>query len=268
MSTHSSGLVNFQHRRAEVPNLDVNERPLGPRERGVLAPARVSQPGSGRILPVFIMEYAVKDQNFLAAGMRMRIEAGVGPPCHQGRADPVEFMQRHHRQARNKAGAPARGVGVDHDFLGISGRELPELGEDRTPVAGEGCVLRTWRIPNVGAGRVIAMLVGKNAVKHQKLFTAAMRVLAELRAGRIANDAGGAGKLATNPVKPMPPDAGARGGYPGIVCHRRDDNTLIKIGVDAEFGVVQNSLWVGSMLIGVAISQIVLLQTFPFSIPA
>lgn len=95
-----------------------------------------------------------------------------------------------------------------------------------------------------------------------------MRVLAELRAERIANDAGGAGNLATNPIKPMPPDTGARGGYPGVVCHRRDDDALIKVGVDAEVGVVQNSLWVGLMLIRVGIRQIVLLQAFPFSIPA
>ena len=123
-----------------MPDLDVNERPICPCERGVLAPARVAQPGSGRILPVFIMEYTVKDQNFLAAGMRVRIEAGMGPPCHQGRADPVELMKRHHRQARHKTGAPTRGVGVDHDFLGISGRELPELGENRTTIPGK------WRV--------------------------------------------------------------------------------------------------------------------------
>jgi hypothetical protein len=112
------------------------------------------------------------------------------------------------------------------------------------------------------------MFVGKHAIKHQKLFAAAMRVLAELRTGRIAHDAGGAGKLATNPVKPMPPDSRARGGYPGVVCHRRDDHTLIKIGVDAEVGVVQSGLWVGSMPVRVSIRQIVLLQAFPFSIAA
>jgi hypothetical protein len=112
------------------------------------------------------------------------------------------------------------------------------------------------------------MLVGKHAVKHQKLFPAAMRVLAEMRTRRIANDAGGAGDLATNPIKPMPPDAGARGGYPSVVCHRWDDDALIKVGVDAEVGVVQNSLWAGSMLIRVTIRQIVLLQAFPFNIPA
>ena len=214
------------------------------------------------------MEYAVKDQNFFAAGMRMRIEAGMGPPCHQGRTDPVELMKRHYRQARNKTGSPTRDVGVKHDFLGISGRELPELGEYRTAVAGEGRVFRARWIPDVGAGRVIAMLVGKHAIKHQKLFTAAMRVLAELRAGRIANDAGGTGYLAANPVKPMPPDAGARGRHPGVVRHRLDDDALIKIGVDAEIGVVQGSLWAGSMLVRVSIRQIVLLQAFPFSIPA
>lgn len=112
------------------------------------------------------MEYTVKDQNFFAAGMRMRIEPGVGFPCHQGRTDPVELMQRHYRQARNETGAPTRGVGVDHDFLVISRRELPELGEDRAAVPSKWRVLRARRIPDVGAGRVIAMLVGKNAVKH------------------------------------------------------------------------------------------------------
>ena len=112
------------------------------------------------------------------------------------------------------------------------------------------------------------MLVGKHTVKHQKLFTAAMCVLTELRTGRIANDAGGAGDFATNSIKPMPPDARARGGNPCVVCHRRDDDTLIKVGVDAEVGVVQNSLWVGSMQIRVSIRQIVLLQAFPFSITA
>jgi hypothetical protein len=43
---------------------------------------------------------------------------------------------------------------------------------------------------------------------------------------------------------------------------------LIKIGVDAEVGVVQSGLWVGSMPVRVSIRQIVLLQAFPFSIAA
>lgn len=124
-----------------MPNLDVNERPLGPRERGVLAPARVSQPGSGRILPEFIMEYAIKDQDFFTAGVRMRIEAGMGHPRHQGRTDPVKLMKRHHLQTWNKAGAPTLGVGVEHDFLGISRGELPELGENCAAFPGEGRVL-------------------------------------------------------------------------------------------------------------------------------
>lgn len=48
------------------------------------------------------------------------------------------------------------------------------------------------RIAQIGAGRVIAVLVREHAVEHQDFFTAGVAVGIKVRTGGVAHDAGGA----------------------------------------------------------------------------
>jgi hypothetical protein len=96
-------------RTAALHHLHINQRPLRAGAGRVAAPARIAQPGAGRVVAVFILEHAVEHQDLLATGVRVHVKTRIRRPAHQRRADAVVFMQRHHAQARHQPGPPRGG---------------------------------------------------------------------------------------------------------------------------------------------------------------
>ena len=73
---------------------------------------------------------------------------------------------------------------------------------------------RGRRIANIGTGRIIAVLVLKHAVEHQKLFATAMRVRREAAGRCVPNHGRRSGHLITDAIEHAPVDARDRGGNP------------------------------------------------------
>jgi hypothetical protein len=77
------------------------------------------------------------------------------------------------------------------------------------------------------------VLVLEGALDHQDLLAAAMPMLGEGRAGRIAGQEGGRrGRVGADPIQRAPFHAGVRGGDPGLLGGV-DDDALAEIGVHA-----------------------------------
>jgi hypothetical protein len=74
---------------------------------------------------------------------------------------------------------------------------------------------RDRRIADIASGRKIAVLILKDALKHQKFFTAAMRMGGEATARRVANDRRGSRHLVADAVQHAPFDPGHWRRHPG-----------------------------------------------------
>ena len=76
------------------------------------------------------------------------------------------------------------------------------------------------------------MFVGKYALQHQNLFTAAMGMVAELAVRRVTYQAGGAGDFLANPVQHHTFHA-CTGRRDPVILLRRHTGKVAKIGVQA-----------------------------------
>ena len=81
---------------------------------------------------MLVLESAGKHQNFLAAGMSMRLEVGSGRPAHQGRVACLERGQRHHAETGDETGLPMRVVRIHNHPLPVVRQHLPQLHENRS----------------------------------------------------------------------------------------------------------------------------------------
>ena len=187
------------------------------------APARVAQPGAGWILAIFVMENAFQHKNLLAARMHVRIEVGVRCPAHQCATDAIVFVQRQHAEAGNQATVPLGLPGVKANGFGVAGGELPEFDENGAARPRVRTVRCTRRVTQVGAGRIVSVLIGKNTVQHQNFLPAIVPVRAESRTWRVAHDAGGTANFSTDAIQHAAFNASLRRGRPLCFCGMHDD---------------------------------------------
>jgi hypothetical protein len=90
-----------------------------------------------------------------------------------------------------------------HQVLGV---ELPEFDEDATAILAVRRVTATGRIPDVMAGRIIAMIIREHTTEHQKFLTLGMLVPGEGTTRRVTHDAGRSGDLFTDSIEHDPVD--------------------------------------------------------------
>src|SRR5271167_914451 len=97
---------------------------------------------------------------------------------------------------------------IDAQLGSVVRVELPELDENRTTRLGTGRVAAGWRVANVSARRIVAVLVLEDAVEHQELLAPAMGVRRETTVRGVANDRGRARHLIPDAVEHSPFDPG------------------------------------------------------------
>src|SRR5262249_21718618 len=116
-------------------------------------------------------------------------------------------------------------------LLSVCRIELPQLDEQYAPRQRTRRMARCRRIADIATDRKVVMLILKDALEHQKLLTAVMRVSREVTARRVANDGSGAGYLIADAIQHSPLDAGHWRGHPreprGV-----DSNAAGKISID------------------------------------
>lgn len=79
--------------------------------------------------------------------------------------------------------------------------ELPEFDEDGAAFGGTWGVAGGWRVADVGAGREIAVFILEGAFEDEEFLAAAVGVGGEAAAGGVADDGGGAGDFAADPIE-------------------------------------------------------------------
>ena len=89
-----------------------------------------------------------------------------------------------HLQSR-APGPAARlgGAGVDHQPLLIGRVHLLQLDQERAAPSLNGAWLEPHGIAQVGAGGVLALLIGEGALQHQDFLASAMAMALEATAG-------------------------------------------------------------------------------------
>ena len=158
------------------------------REWRVFGKVRIAQPASSRIIAMLVLEGAIDHQNFLTTPVAMPIEPRTRSPLHKRDIFSAVLMQGHNTEARHHALMPRRATRVDEYVLRVAGIELMQLHQHRAPRFAMRRVRTANRIAHVAAGGVVTIAVGKYAVEHEQLLTAAMRVVAETRVRRVTHD--------------------------------------------------------------------------------
>ena len=138
----------------------------------------ISDPGAGAVSAAFVPQIAGQHEHLLAAGSVYLDEIGSRlESFHRHPLSPVGCtVQYKPCMTFDIALLPVPLGRVDHNPLSIRGYHLTELNEDRAAQR------RSWRvsaagwIADVGTGRVVTVLVGKYAVKHNELFAEFMLV--------------------------------------------------------------------------------------------
>ena len=90
---------------------------------------------------------------------------------------------------------------------------------------------RGGRVADVGAHRVVAMLVLKHAFEHDELLAPAVRVRREMASRRVAHDGSGARHLVANAIEHAPLHAGDGRIHPRLLRGVNDD-ALAEVCVD------------------------------------
>ena len=92
-------------------------------------------------------------------------------------------MQLQHLQSWHQARHPGGVGGVDHPPLLIGRVHLLQLHQDRAAPLAEGGMAGAHGIAQVGAGGVMAVLIGKGALQHQGFLATSMDVALEAAPG-------------------------------------------------------------------------------------
>lgn len=133
-------------------------------------------------------EVAIKYQKFAAVRKIERNRSVRGPALHPHLLAAV-IEQQSDFNTRPTLGIRVREcLSIEAHWCSVLQIELPQLDEEQAARRGAWGVARGGRITDIGTGRIIAMLVLKHAVEHNKLLTAAMRMCRETAGRCIAND--------------------------------------------------------------------------------
>src|SRR5579883_743312 len=213
-----------------MAELCVEERAFGFLRR-VAGADRGADPGAGGVAAMLVGIGAFEDENLLAAAMVMQRIGFSGVPAKKVDALGAMLVQQHLVIGIGLARCPCRLARVEDDAPRVVGSELPQLDEEDAARGGIGRMARPRRIAQIGAGGIVAMLVGEDAVEDEDFLAAAMLVRGKAAAGREADKARRPRHLAAVALQHLALDAGLGRGGPG---QRRgvDDRALEEIRVD------------------------------------
>src|SRR5215471_13339968 len=134
------------------------------RAKRMAEPRRIPDPRPGAVLAAPVIEMARQDE-YLFAGRTVHLRL----PC-PGRktlkrdlfaaGNGIERQPLHPRAA---AGLPGPARSVDHHPSRLGWRHLPELDQDDAARRGTRRMMAARRIADIGAGRIVAVLVGEHA---------------------------------------------------------------------------------------------------------
>jgi hypothetical protein len=102
-----------------------------------------------------------------------------------------------------------------HDACLLFWQHLAQLDVDGAAGAASRRMGRAGWIAHVSACGVIAVLIGKHALDHEKFFSRIMPMHGKLAACGIFDEAGRAGDLPADPLQHPPLHSGLRRGQPG-----------------------------------------------------
>src|SRR5579871_920528 len=119
-----------------------------------------------------------------------------------------------------------------HGLGSIIRTKLPEANEDRASVFRGRYMRSIWRVADVRAGRIVAMLVLKNAVEDDEFLATAVGMARKGAGRRIAHDRGGAGLLLADTKQHAPVNTRRGAGNP-VLPGCMNDNGTTEIVVDA-----------------------------------
>ena len=175
----------------------------------------VPQPGARRVAALFVFKHALDHEDLFAPGVAVEREGGAGFPAHQGHRLRAEAVQRQHRQPWHQPGAPRRRRCVHRELPLIGRMHLAQFHEQGAALLTEGGMGRAGGVAQVGAGRVVARVVGEQAFQHQDLLAGIVAVLREAAAGGVAHDRGGPRHFAAVALQQAPFHPGGGRGRPG-----------------------------------------------------
>ena len=127
-----------------------------------------------------------------------------GFPAHKRAVLRPMHVEEKNAQARCGTRQKWCAARVDDDVCAVIRFKLVELHKDRATGDAKGRVFRPDQVAHIGACRIVAMLIGEDTVKDEKLFTAAMLVRVEMGVFCIADDRRRAGDLVANAVQHLP----------------------------------------------------------------
>ncbi len=193
-------------RRAEMADLHVDQAARF--AEGLMeAQVRAPDPRPGGVVAEFVGEHAVDDEDLLASPVGMCLEAGAGRPADHRHVLAAKFMKGKHGQPRYEAGPPRGVPRVDHDARAVVRTELPQLHEYLAARGRERSMQGARRIPDVGAGRILAVLVGERPGQHEELLAERVFVGGKGRPGHVAHDARGPRDFVADTVEQLSLDA-------------------------------------------------------------
>ncbi len=106
-------------------------------------------------------------------------------------------------------------VEIEAELIAIIRVELPQFDEDRAAIVGAWNVMGGRRIADIGARRIIAMLILEGPFEDDELLTASMGVLGKSAALGVADDRGRPRHFIADPIEHPPVDAFHRRRHPG-----------------------------------------------------
>jgi hypothetical protein len=74
----------------------------------------IAQPATSRIAAVFILKYAIDNQDLLSSWMAMGLKNSARCPAHQRYVLSAKSVQRHNLQPPNQAWKPGLFLGIDY----------------------------------------------------------------------------------------------------------------------------------------------------------
>ena len=200
-------------------------------ERLVLTESRAPDPGARSVAALFVVEHPLQNKDFFTPWMHMGIETGVGCPPHQGRIHGLKLMQRHDGQARHEARIPIGPLGVDPQAGLVFRIELTQFDQQRAARHRKGLVGAVRGVSDVGALRVVALLIREGATQDEYFFAPIVNMPAKLGIGLVANHGGCASHLLTHPVEGFSLNARHGRVNPGQLGGVYN-HPLIEVGVD------------------------------------
>src|SRR5690554_918950 len=125
----------------------------------------------------------------------------------------LEIVQGHYLQPAN-ARQPFSLIGIDTNGCGVLRIKLVQLHQQGATFFAEGRVASAGWVPEVGAGRVMARLVGEYSLQYQDFLAQWVLMPLEGRTGFVANYAGGMAPFGLFPCQRLALHTRRRAGLP------------------------------------------------------